>query len=58
MRDATINLRALPEQRYLVDHAGSQLGKDRSVFMLERPTGELRPWCLMLRMGSIKAWSR
>ncbi len=35
MRDAPINLRALPEQRDLVDHAGSLLGKNRSDFMLE-----------------------
>ena len=35
MRDATINLRALPEQRDLIDHAASLLGKNRSDFMLE-----------------------
>lgn len=35
MRDAAINLRALPEQRDLIDHAASLLGKNRSDFMLE-----------------------
>lgn len=35
MRDAAINLRALPEQRNLIDHAASLLGKNRSDFMLE-----------------------
>jgi uncharacterized protein (DUF1778 family) len=35
MRDASINLRALPEQRELIDHAASLLGKNRSDFMLE-----------------------
>lgn len=35
MRDAPINLRALPEQRDLIDHAASLLGKNRSDFMLE-----------------------
>lgn len=35
MRAATINLRALPEQRDLIDHAASLLGKNRSDFMLE-----------------------
>lgn len=35
MRDAAINLRALPEQRDLIDHAASVLGKNRSDFMLE-----------------------
>jgi len=35
MRDAAINLRALPEQRDLIDHAASLLGKNRSEFMLE-----------------------
>lgn len=35
MRDATINLRALPEQRDLIDQAASALGKNRSDFMLE-----------------------
>jgi len=33
--DAAINLRALPEQRELIDHAASLLGKNRSDFMLE-----------------------
>lgn len=35
MRAAAINLRALPEQRDLIDHAATQLGKNRSDFMLE-----------------------
>jgi uncharacterized protein (DUF1778 family) len=35
MRVAAINLRALPEQRDLIDHAASVLGKNRSDFMLE-----------------------
>jgi uncharacterized protein (DUF1778 family) len=35
MRDAPINLRALPEQRDLIDYAASLLGKNRSDFMLE-----------------------
>lgn len=35
MRDAAINLRALPEQRDLIDEAASLLGKNRSDFMLE-----------------------
>ncbi|MCX7273982.1 MAG: DUF1778 domain-containing protein [Burkholderiales bacterium] len=35
MRDAAINLRALPEQRDLIDHAANLLGKTRSDFMLE-----------------------
>ncbi len=35
MRDAAINLRALPTQRDLIDHAATLLGKNRSDFMLE-----------------------
>ncbi len=35
MRDAAINLRALPAQRDLIDHAANLLGKNRSDFMLE-----------------------
>ncbi|MCL2161976.1 MAG: DUF1778 domain-containing protein [Betaproteobacteria bacterium] len=35
MRNASINLRALPEQRDLIDHAARLLGKNRSDFMLE-----------------------
>lgn len=35
MRDAAINLRAMPEQRELIDRAASLLGKNRSDFMLE-----------------------
>lgn len=35
MRDAAINLRAFLEQRDLIDHAATLLGKTRSDFMLE-----------------------
>lgn len=35
MRDAAINLRALPQQRDLIDQAATLLGKNRSDFMLE-----------------------
>ena len=35
MRGAAINLRALPGQRDLIDHAAHLLGKTRSDFMLE-----------------------
>lgn len=35
MRNAAINLRALPAQRDLIDHAATLLGKNRSDFMLE-----------------------
>ncbi|MEN9509366.1 MAG: hypothetical protein RLZZ621_1929 [Gemmatimonadota bacterium] len=35
MRAAAINLRALPEQRDLIDQAAQLLGKNRSDFMLE-----------------------
>ena len=35
MRAAAINLRALPEQRDLIDQAADLLGKNRSDFMLE-----------------------
>lgn len=35
MRNAAIYLRALPEQRELIDHAVKLLGKNRSDFMLE-----------------------
>jgi uncharacterized protein (DUF1778 family) len=35
MRDTAINLRALAEQRDLIDHAANLLGKNRSDFMLE-----------------------
>lgn len=35
MRDAAINLRALPAQRDLIDQAATLLGKNRSDFMLE-----------------------
>ncbi len=35
MRNAAINLRALPQQRELIDQAAELLGKNRSDFMLE-----------------------
>ena len=35
MRDAAIHLRAMPEQRDLIDQAANVLGKSRSDFMLE-----------------------
>ena len=35
MRAAAINLRALPEQRDLIDQAAMLVGKNRSDFMLE-----------------------
>ena len=35
MRDAPINLRALPAQRDLIDQAATLLGKNRSDFMLD-----------------------
>ena len=35
MRDAPTNLRALPQQRDLIDQAAQLLGKNRSDFMLE-----------------------
>ncbi len=35
MREAAINLRALPAQRDLIDQAATLLGKNRSDFMLE-----------------------
>ena len=42
MRDAAINLRALPEQRDLIDHAANLLGKNRSDFMLEAACDKAR----------------
>jgi uncharacterized protein (DUF1778 family) len=35
VRDAVINLRVLPEQRDLIEHAASLLGKNRADFILE-----------------------
>ncbi len=35
MKAAAINIRVLPEQRDMIDHAASLLGKNRSDFMLE-----------------------
>jgi len=35
LRDTAINLRALAEQRDLIDHAAQVLGKNRSDFILE-----------------------
>ncbi len=50
MRDAAINLRALPEQRDLIDHAASLLGKNRSDFLRPRSvrcagSGFFQPGC-------------
>ena len=42
MRDAAINLRALPEQRDLIDQAAHLLGKNRSDFMLESACDKAR----------------
>ena len=42
MRDAAINLRALPAQRDLSDHAASLRGKNRSDFMLEAACDKAR----------------
>jgi uncharacterized protein (DUF1778 family) len=35
MRDAVINLRALPPQRDVIDHAATMLGKNRTDCMIE-----------------------
>jgi uncharacterized protein (DUF1778 family) len=35
MRDAAISMRALPQQRDLIDRAAELLGKSRSAFVLE-----------------------
>lgn len=42
MRTAAINLRAMPEQRDLIDHAAALLGKNRSDFMLEVASEQAR----------------
>lgn len=42
MRDAAINLRALPQQRDLIDQAAELLGKNRSDFMLEAACDKAR----------------
>ncbi|MDO5610486.1 MAG: DUF1778 domain-containing protein [Pseudomonadota bacterium] len=42
MRDAAINLRALPEQRELIDQAARLQGKNRSDFMLEAACDKAR----------------
>ncbi len=42
MREAAINLRALPEQRDLIDQAAKLLGKNRSDFMLEAACDKAR----------------
>jgi uncharacterized protein (DUF1778 family) len=42
MRDAPINLRALAEQRDLIDQAAQLLGKNRSDFMLEASCDKAR----------------
>lgn len=43
MRDAVINLRALPEQCDLIDYAANLLGKSRSDFMLEAACERVQP---------------
>lgn len=42
MRDATINLRALPQQLDLIDRAARLLGKNRSDFVLEAACDKAR----------------
>ena len=42
MRDAAINLRALPQQRDLIDQAAELLGKNRSDFVLEAACDKAR----------------
>jgi uncharacterized protein (DUF1778 family) len=42
MRVAAINLRALPEQRDLIDRAAQVLGKNRSDFILEAACDKAR----------------
>lgn len=42
MRDAAINLRALAEQRDLIDYAAQLVGKNRSDFMLEAACDKAR----------------
>lgn len=42
MRDAAINLRALPEQRDLIDQAAKLIGSNRSDFMLEAACAKAR----------------
>jgi len=42
MRDAAINLRALPQQRDLIDQAAQLMGKNRSDFMLEAACDKAR----------------
>lgn len=42
MRAAAINLRALPEQRELIDQAARLQGKNRSDFMLEAACDKAR----------------
>ena len=71
MRDAAINLRALPEQRDLIDHAANLLGKNRSDFMLEaacdraqavvldqtRTNSSNSPQCLTRLLRRILGWN-
>lgn len=45
MRDATINLRALPEQRDLIDQAASLLGKTVRTSCSKQRATEHRPLC-------------
>lgn len=42
MRDAAINLRAMPWQKDLIDQAAKLLGKNRSDFMLEASCEQAR----------------
>lgn len=42
MKDAAINLRALPQQRELIDRAAELSGKTRSDFMLETACARAR----------------
>ena len=67
MRDAAINLRALPEQRELIDRAASILGKNRSDFMLEAACDRAQAvvldqvfsvWTLTDSSGSPQCWTR
>ncbi|WGE89232.1 DUF1778 domain-containing protein [Actinobacillus arthritidis] len=54
MRTAPINLRAMPDQRDLIDYAASILGKTRSDFMLETacqvcPKCDFRSYCFPIK---------
>jgi uncharacterized protein (DUF1778 family) len=58
MRDAAINLRALPQQRDLIDHAASLLGKNRSDFMLETACERAQAVLLSSATGAIQRLAR